>query len=499
MSSSGSVSRNRKSNDEEVDQTHVSTLAAQFISSGYEKLILQRKPNNHYLAPKEPMDLVDSAIWYQYPPEGLTSEGCTISEVTSTHVGQRIPTAEVLVGRRPTHVDVSSTAEVVRTNVPPMWLATTSEVFVGVNVTMSQETDPSENQSLGSHEPSRSRSVAPRSQPIDRERDPYSDDDADSHRPVLAVQTGLRIRATARKSVPLPIRMTLRAPTGDGAGPSRVRGQDGSSSSSSSSSSSGSPPPYRPSSPVPPVARPPPAARPPPVARPSPVPRPPHMARTPVLCLRGMSPTERQEVARLARGQGIHEHMIDHHDHMIDSLIDVAGADSQQLTRVVTLLGHTMDSLHHLYSVVYAVVALVVLLFGKIPPRRQDPKLARLVSEQVMASLPNIVSQVAAGFNTNQNNNQGARERDCTYKTFRSCNPKEFHGTEGAVGLLAWIESMESVLHISKNKVEYAACLLQGRALTWWNTQVQVRGRDATGQITWEDFKRPYLPQKPPK
>ncbi|KAJ9544324.1 hypothetical protein OSB04_024031 [Centaurea solstitialis] len=129
-----------------------------------------------------------------------------------------------------------------------------------------------------------------------------------------------------------------------------------------------------------------------------------------------------------------------------------------------------------------------------MPPRRQDPELARLVSEQVMASLPNIVSQVAAGLNTNQNNNQATRETDCTYKTFRSCNPKEFHGTEGAVGLLAWIEGMESVLHISKclerNKVEYAACLLQGRALTWWNTQVQTRDRDATGQITWEDFKK---------
>ncbi|KAJ9536698.1 hypothetical protein OSB04_un000083 [Centaurea solstitialis] len=129
-----------------------------------------------------------------------------------------------------------------------------------------------------------------------------------------------------------------------------------------------------------------------------------------------------------------------------------------------------------------------------MPPRREDPNLARLVSEQVMASLPDIVSQVAAGLNTNQNNNQETRERDCTYKSFRSCNPKEFHGTEGAVGLLAWIEGMESVLHISKclerSKVEYAACLLQGRALTWWNTQVQVRGRDATGQITWEDFKK---------
>ncbi|KAJ9535785.1 hypothetical protein OSB04_un001063 [Centaurea solstitialis] len=101
-----------------------------------------------------------------------------------------------------------------------------------------------------------------------------------------------------------------------------------------------------------------------------------------------------------------------------------------------------------------------------MPPRRENPDLTRLVSEQVMASLPGIVSQVAAGLNTNQNNNQGSRERDCTYKSFRSCNPKEFHGTEGAVGLLAWIESMESVLHISKclerNKVEYAACLLQG-------------------------------------
>ncbi|KAJ9544597.1 hypothetical protein OSB04_024304 [Centaurea solstitialis] len=129
-----------------------------------------------------------------------------------------------------------------------------------------------------------------------------------------------------------------------------------------------------------------------------------------------------------------------------------------------------------------------------MPPRREDPELARLVSEQVLASLPNIVSQVAARFNVNQNHNQEHRERECTYKSFRSCNPEEFHGTEGVVGLLTWIEGMESVLHISKctegNKVEYAACLLQGRALTWWNTQIQTRGRDATGQISWEDFKK---------
>ncbi|KAI3715141.1 hypothetical protein L6452_22111 [Arctium lappa] len=131
-----------------------------------------------------------------------------------------------------------------------------------------------------------------------------------------------------------------------------------------------------------------------------------------------------------------------------------------------------------------------------MPPRREDPEIARLVSEQIMAALPNIVSQVAAGLNANQENNPGAganRDRECTYKAFRTCNPKEFHGTEGAVGLLTWIEGMESVLHISKcteaNKVEFAACLLQGRALTWWNTQVQTRGREAANRLTWDEFK----------
>ncbi|KAJ9547235.1 hypothetical protein OSB04_019778 [Centaurea solstitialis] len=107
-----------------------------YTSFNHQKAFVDSGPGlNHALIDRletqrllqEPMDLVDSAIWYQYPPEGLTSEGCTISEVTTTHVGQKIPTTEVLVERRPTHVDVSSTAEVVRTNVPPMWLATTSE------------------------------------------------------------------------------------------------------------------------------------------------------------------------------------------------------------------------------------------------------------------------------------------------------------------------------------------------------------------------------------
>ncbi|GJT45018.1 putative reverse transcriptase domain-containing protein [Tanacetum coccineum] len=64
-------------------------------------------------------------------------------------------------------------------------------------------------------------------------------------------------------------------------------------------------------------------------------------------------------------------------------------------------------------------------------------------------------------------------------------------------------KGIESKLHISKcsdnNKVEYAAYLLQGRALTWWNTQVQTRGREATLRLTWEEFKNLLLEEYCPK
>ncbi|KAJ9544191.1 hypothetical protein OSB04_023898 [Centaurea solstitialis] len=228
------------------------------------------------------------------------------------------------------------------------------------NAKLLKSTDPYERPSRNPSEPARSGSSARRPRTIIEEGDSLSDSDATSHPvpsrsvspPVYgpATRTELRVRTTARKSVPMPTRMTFRIPTGDGAGPSQVRGQGGSSSSSSSTSSS--PPPYRPSAVLP---------RPPPVA---PVPRPPPVVRAPVMCLRGMTPAERQEVARLARGQDIHEHMIDHHNHMIDSLINVAGADSQQLTRVVALLSHTMASLSHLYTIVCMMIALAMILIA---------------------------------------------------------------------------------------------------------------------------------------
>nr|GEU92099.1 putative reverse transcriptase domain-containing protein [Tanacetum cinerariifolium] len=85
------------------------------------------------------------------------------------------------------------------------------------------------------------------------------------------------------------------------------------------------------------------------------------------------------------------------------------------------------------------------------------------------------------------------RDNGCSYKTFTACNPKEFDGKGGAVARTHWIEKMESVFDIcgciGNQRVRYAANCFVNKALTWWNTQVQARGREATIGMTWNDFK----------
>nr|GEW32239.1 putative reverse transcriptase domain-containing protein [Tanacetum cinerariifolium] len=66
--------------------------------------------------------------------------------------------------------------------------------------------------------------------------------------------------------------------------------------------------------------------------------------------------------------------------------------------------------------------------------------------------------------------------RECAYLDFIKCQPLNFKGTEGVVGLSQWFEKMESVFSISNCtvacQVKFATCTLQGNALTWWNSHV---------------------------
>jgi hypothetical protein len=61
------------------------------------------------------------------------------------------------------------------------------------------------------------------------------------------------------------------------------------------------------------------------------------------------------------------------------------------------------------------------------------------------------------------------------------------------VGIVKWIQKMESVICISDCKddciVKYATCSFQDKALTWWNFEVQTRGWEAVDVMTWKDLK----------
>ncbi|GKE52639.1 hypothetical protein Tco_1487795 [Tanacetum coccineum] len=91
----------------------------------------------------------------------------------------------------------------------------------------------------------------------------------------------------------------------------------------------------------------------------------------------------------------------------------------------------------------------------------------------------------------NRRNVQTARP--CFYADFMKCQPLNFKGTKGVVGLTRWIEKMESVFNIKgcaiENQVEFATCTLLRDDLTWWNGQIRTLGPKAYA-MTWEGLKK---------
>ncbi|GJZ62060.1 putative reverse transcriptase domain-containing protein [Tanacetum coccineum] len=120
-----------------------------------------------------------------------------------------------------------------------------------------------------------------------------------------------------------------------------------------------------------------------------------------------------------------------------------------------------------------------------------DSYLESTASNQPMSlTMEDIVTN---NLNNGNGNGNGRGNNGCTYKGFVACGPRDFDETGGAVTLTRWIEKMESVIDISgclaNQMVKYAASSFIGKALTWWNTQVQARGRDAANVMAWNDFK----------
>ncbi|GJW02034.1 reverse transcriptase domain-containing protein [Tanacetum coccineum] len=101
------------------------------------------------------------------------------------------------------------------------------------------------------------------------------------------------------------------------------------------------------------------------------------------------------------------------------------------------------------------------------------------------------------GGNGNPNENgRGDRPvaRECTYQDFMKCQPLNFKGTKGVVGLIRWFEKMETVFHISncleKSQVKYATCTLLNSALTWWNSHKRTIGTEAAFAMSWRELMK---------
>nr|GEV02909.1 reverse transcriptase domain-containing protein [Tanacetum cinerariifolium] len=142
-----------------------------------------------------------------------------------------------------------------------------------------------------------------------------------------------------------------------------------------------------------------------------------------------------------------------------------------------------------------------------VPTRTNDnkngqPDIAAIIAQQLQNTIPYIVTQVTNNVNNGNNNNKNGNNNNnngnggnngCSYKGFQACGPKEYDENGGAIALTRWIEKMESVIDNSgcteNQKERYTASSFFNKALTWWNTQIQARGREAVIGMTWNDFK----------
>ncbi|GJT60494.1 putative reverse transcriptase domain-containing protein, partial [Tanacetum coccineum] len=129
-------------------------------------------------------------------------------------------------------------------------------------------------------------------------------------------------------------------------------------------------------------------------------------------------------------------------------------------------------------------------------PTMTQAAIRKLVADSVAAALEAQAATMANADNTNRNTGQSGTPvaRKCSYKEFMSCQPFNFKGTEGAVGLIRWFERTESVFSRSNCtedcKVKFATGTLTEEALSWWNSFAQPIGIEEAYKIPWSEFKK---------
>ncbi|GJU15394.1 hypothetical protein Tco_1143360 [Tanacetum coccineum] len=122
-------------------------------------------------------------------------------------------------------------------------------------------------------------------------------------------------------------------------------------------------------------------------------------------------------------------------------------------------------------------------------PAMTQAAIRKLVADSVSAALEAQAANMANTDNTTRPR-EAPVARQCSYKEFMSCQPFNFKGSEGAVGLIRWFERTESVFSRSNCtedcKVKFVTGTLTEEALSWWNYFAQPIGIEEAYKITWE-------------
>nr|GFA24916.1 reverse transcriptase domain-containing protein [Tanacetum cinerariifolium] len=149
--------------------------------------------------------------------------------------------------------------------------------------------------------------------------------------------------------------------------------------------------------------------------------------------------------------------------------------------------------------------AICELKNNKMAPKRTSTSAApamtqaanrKLVADSVDTALEAQAATVANADNTNRNTEprEAPVARKCSYKEFMSCQPFNFKGTEGAVGLIRWFERTKLVFSCSNCtkdcKVKFTTCSLTEEALSWWNSFAQSIGIEEAYKISLSEFKK---------
>nr|GEX06793.1 putative reverse transcriptase domain-containing protein [Tanacetum cinerariifolium] len=99
-------------------------------------------------------------------------------------------------------------------------------------------------------------------------------------------------------------------------------------------------------------------------------------------------------------------------------------------------------------------------------PTRQNPDTSNfvaLIAQQLQNIIPNIVTQVTS------TSTMVIKEMEMVVETM--------------------VAPIKDFGCLANQRVKYATSSFIGKALTWWNTQVQARVRDASNAMAWDDFK----------